>query len=121
MFLTRIPLHAPFRVAQCIVIETKDCMFEITKREKGLQIELVTSCEGKLVITINDVKSFQFLFGSKDLVEYGNRLVNLSTQGNITMDPGPYEDPMKSGFHRFIGYRKKAKGVETFRLIIPTF
>lgn len=120
-FLIRVPLYSPFKVGQSIIITVENCVIEISKTPEGLDIKTVTNSDNKLVIKLKDEESFHILFDSKDLKEYGNKLVELATQGKIFMDPGPYTDPMKSGFHRFIGYLKKKKGIVTFRWIIPTF
>ncbi len=120
-FLQRIPLYAPFRNGQVIILKVNECSFEVVKKGNKFEINRTSNCENKLIIRLKDVESFKFLFQSQNLEDYGNQLVNLAIQEKITMDLGPFENPMKSGFHRFIGYRKKVKGLETYQCVIPLF
>ena len=117
-FLNTVPLYSPFKIGQSIVIKINNCVFEIIKKNKGFQIKEGSNVKNNLVLEFKDDDSFQYLFGSKSLAEYGNRLVKISTQGRVTMNPGPFKDPMKSGFHRFIGYLKRTKGLQTYVCII---
>jgi hypothetical protein len=120
-FLKKIPLHSPFKIDQSIALKIADCIFEVIKKKEKVEVNRISNYENRLVLQFNDSESFQYLFTSNDIEDYGNRLVNLAIQGKIIMEIGPFENPMKYGFHRFIGYRKKIKGLELYQCIIPLF
>ncbi|MHA1265388.1 MAG: hypothetical protein ACTSRS_09160 [Candidatus Helarchaeota archaeon] len=116
-----MPLHAPFKQDHTLIIKLQDCMIELSKKQHKLHIAPTNSCENKLVIIFKDIQSFEYLFSSKNMSDYSNRLVKIATEGKVMMDPGPYRNPMLSGFHRFIGYCQKKKGLQTFCWMIPIF
>jgi len=120
-FLKRVPLHTPFKLGQSIILQLNNSFLEVRKKKKEVQINPTTNSEKTLLLKFQDLESFKFLFSAQDLKEYGNRLVSIAVQGKIIMDPGPFQDPMRSGFHRFIGYLKKTKGLHTYACTIPTF
>ncbi|MFX1297637.1 MAG: hypothetical protein ACFFD2_22660 [Promethearchaeota archaeon] len=120
-FLEEIPLYSPFQIGQSIILKIDECILEVSKEKRGFQIIINPDFKEKLVLKFKDVKAFEYLFEAKDLIDYGNRLVTLSTQGKIIMDIGPFKNPMKRGFHRFISYLKKTGGLQTYICIVPTF
>ena len=120
-FLQRVPLYAPFKIGQVIIVRVNECIFEVIKKGNKCEINKPSNYENQLILRLSDIESFKYLFQSRGLEEYGSRLVNLAVQEKINMDLGQYENPMKCGFHRFIGYRKKAKGLETYQWVIPLF
>lgn len=121
-FLIRVPLHSPLKTGQTVIIRVNECNLEIRKKlGNNFDVIQTLDCEDKLIITLKSMESFEYLFDSKTLLEYGNRLVEVSIRGAILLNPGPYKDPMLVGYHRFIGYRKPKKGLESYCWIIPVF
>ncbi len=120
-FFRKVPLYSPLKIGHSVIIRIGECSFEILKEEGGFLVNQNYESNNKLLIQFKDLDSFKYIFDAKNLKEYGSRLVHLATKGKVYMDPGPFEDPMKAGFYRFIGYLKKSRGLQTYVCIVPVF
>jgi len=118
-FLRKVPLYSPLKTGHSIIIKVGTCSFEIAKSVKGFVVNENDISNKALILRFKNQNAFRFIFEARSLREYGGRLVALATDGQVVMDPGPFRDPMKAGFYRFIGYLRKSGGLQTYSCIVP--
>ncbi|MHA1145197.1 MAG: hypothetical protein ACTSRW_10705 [Candidatus Helarchaeota archaeon] len=118
----RIPVLRPTKDGK-IFIKIKDCLIAIEYSNKKINVTRVTNDDRKdeLLINYSDFETLYYVLDSKNLHEYGDRLVySVALEGKINLD-AIEKNPIRNPFYKLICRSRMKRGVQVFEMVIPLY
>lgn len=104
-----------------IFIKVENCLIKITRKNRQLLITTAKLADKKneMMVIFSDFSTLQYVLNTKDLLEYGERLLYAVLDHKVLLDPGNVERITQSGFFKLISRSRFKKNIQIFELTIP--